>query len=161
MQFALFAPDRPNPEKLAVTLARLTALVGAQRVGAPATLDTHRPGAATVVRFVDKPVPIGGTEPPWLALASTAPSRARLCFRCYRPPKRAHAVLRDGQPVYIDADSVSGPVERRSGPWRVSGEWWTPEGWQFEEWDLEVDGSLYRACLDRATGSWFLTGEYD
>ena len=62
IQFALFTPDRPNPEKLAVTLARLTALVGAQRVGAPATLDTHRPGAATVARFVDKPVPIGGCE---------------------------------------------------------------------------------------------------
>lgn len=156
LQFALFAPDRPNPEKLATTLARLTALAGAERVGSPALVDTHRPGAAAVARFSDRPAKLRIESP----LQGT-PARARLCFRCYRPPKRAQTVLRGERPIFVDCDAVSGPVTRRSGPWRVSGEWWTEDGWQFEEWDVEVQGRLYRACLDRAADRWFLTGEYD
>lgn len=156
LQFALFAPDRPNPEKLATTLARLTALAGADRVGAPALADTHRPGAAAVVRFQERAGKGRMNVSP-----RSAPLRERLCFRCYRPPKAAQTVLREERPVYVDSDAASGPVTRRSGPWRVSGEWWTNDGWQFEEWDVEVEGRLYRACLDREAGRWFLTGEYD
>jgi nucleotidyltransferase/DNA polymerase involved in DNA repair len=50
-QFSLFDPALPSPEKLAVTLARLTHLVGPGRVGAPAVPDTHRPGAFQVEAF--------------------------------------------------------------------------------------------------------------
>src|SRR2546428_7801275 len=39
---------------LATTLARLAALCGAERVGAPAVIDSHRPGAAGVAPFTDR-----------------------------------------------------------------------------------------------------------
>src|SRR5213592_1155730 len=47
-QLGLFSPPGPSPERLATTLARLAALCGADRVGAPAVVDSHRPGAAGV-----------------------------------------------------------------------------------------------------------------
>ena len=51
VQFCLFEPPLPSPEKLAVTLARLSHLVGSGRVGAPVVVDTHRPGAFAVTAF--------------------------------------------------------------------------------------------------------------
>jgi protein ImuB len=51
VQFSFFEPDLPSPEKLAVTLARLTNLVGSGRIGAPVVPDTHRPGAFAVAEF--------------------------------------------------------------------------------------------------------------
>src|SRR5439155_1445119 len=50
-QLGLFNPAGPSPELLATTLARLAALCGAERVGAPAVIDSHRPGAAGVAPF--------------------------------------------------------------------------------------------------------------
>src|SRR5207244_1893776 len=50
-QLGLFSPAGPSPERLATTLARLAALCGPERVGAPAVLDSHRPGAAAVAPF--------------------------------------------------------------------------------------------------------------
>ena len=51
VQFCLFEPPLPSPEKLAVTLARLSNLVGPGRVGAPVVVDTHRPGAFAITAF--------------------------------------------------------------------------------------------------------------
>jgi protein ImuB len=51
VQFSFFEPDLPSPEKLAVTLARLTNLIGSGRIGAPVVPDTHRPGAFAVAEF--------------------------------------------------------------------------------------------------------------
>ena len=50
-QFSLLEPAAPKPEKLAVTLARLSSLVGKDRVGAPVVVDSHRPGALAVAGF--------------------------------------------------------------------------------------------------------------
>jgi protein ImuB len=44
-QYSFFAPPRPGPAKLAVTLTRLKNLVGPTNVGTPAVCDTHRPRA--------------------------------------------------------------------------------------------------------------------
>ena len=50
-QFSLLEPAVPKPEKLAVTLARLSNLVGKERVGAPLVVDSHRPGALAIAGF--------------------------------------------------------------------------------------------------------------
>src|SRR5207237_928971 len=44
-QFSLLERALPSPETLSTLTARLSALVGESRVGAPALVDTHRPGA--------------------------------------------------------------------------------------------------------------------
>ncbi len=51
VQGGLFIPLAPEPEKLELTLARITAIVGEGNVGTPELLDTHRPGAFRMTRF--------------------------------------------------------------------------------------------------------------
>ena len=50
-QLDLFRPSGPAPARLAVTLARLTAICGADRVGVPVVADSHRPDAYGVRRL--------------------------------------------------------------------------------------------------------------
>ena len=87
--------------------------------------------------------------------------RRFLAFRCFRPPAEAEVILREGLPVYVRADDLQGPVRTRAGPWHVCGEWWTPEGWSYEEWDVEVKQRLYRVCCEKPTRVWYVTGAYD
>ena len=175
----LFGTESASPERMAVMLARLGGLVGSARVGAPSVPNTYRPSVAELKVF--RPPPEGAqagrraasgrasasSEPvaarpsrPASASASTPP-RASLVFRCYRPSHPARVVLREDRPAQFEAQGVRGPVTACAGPWHVSGEWWTADGWQYQEWDVEVAGGLYRACCERTTGEWFLVGEYD
>jgi protein ImuB len=49
-----------------------------------------------------------------------------------------------------------------AGPWRTSGDWWTYEAWDRDEWDVALsDEALYRVYLDRRGGGWYLEGSYD
>lgn len=184
VQESLFEPSLPNSEELAVTLVRLDSLVGNGRFGVPVVPDTHRPGAAAVQAFRahervatqrgtgSRPRPAqeatnGGALSARQVVsersegARATPLRSALVFRCFRPSKQADVTLRADRPVHIDAPDVHGAVTACAGPWHVSGEWWTPDGWQYQEWDIEVQGRLYRAGCERATGAWFLAGEYD
>ena len=314
VQFCLFEPPLPSPEKLAVTLAKLSNLVGSGRVGAPVVVDTHRPGAFAVTGFgpvngsgkkvatgnpaapsaqnkvatgnrtapsaqstvgtgnpagplgqnwelsrprfqMSEPTsgtghpagplpsrdrkgavqpmgadisregtacraptgiqgsdvivgfsPPSGEKPspkittvatatqakmPALQTGATPPrlngssvqqftrSTARgsrlmahistvhglrrrpPAFRCFRPPAEAEVFLRGSRPVHVTAAEIQGPVHARAGPWRICGEWWTENGWDYEEWDVEVRGRLYRICCERSTQSWYVTGMYD
>lgn len=168
---ALFGPESTSPERMAVMLARLSGLVGKERVGAPSVPDTYRPGVAELKMF--RPTPerarAGRRAVPGRALVASkpvparpsTPPRASLVFRCYRPSHPARVILHEDRPVQFEAQGVRGPVTACAGPWHVSGEWWTPDGWQYQEWDVEVAGGLYRACCERTTGEWFLVGEYD
>src|SRR6185437_6796150 len=45
VQLGLFAPQTPEPSRLDVTIARLRAIVGENRVGAAELVDGHRPGS--------------------------------------------------------------------------------------------------------------------
>ena len=175
----LFEPESTSPERMAVTLARLSGLVGRERVGAPSVPDTYRPGVAELKMFrpmperakprrrgkhvraltAPKPVAVRSLQP--ATARPSTPPRASLVFRCYRPSHPAKVVLCEDRPAQFEAQDVRGPVTACAGPWRVSGEWWTPDGWQYQEWDVEVAGGLYRACCERTTGEWFLVGEYD
>src|SRR4029079_2269333 len=51
LQHTLFTRAHPTPEQLSTLLARLGALMGQDRFGAPATLDTYRPGAFVMAPF--------------------------------------------------------------------------------------------------------------
>src|SRR5262245_33431187 len=51
VQNGLFVPLSPEPEKLELTLARISAVVGEENVGSPEILDTHRPDAFRIKKF--------------------------------------------------------------------------------------------------------------
>jgi len=50
-QSGLFLPPSPEPEKLELTLARITGIVGENKVGSLRLLDTHRPEGFLMQRF--------------------------------------------------------------------------------------------------------------
>src|SRR5207245_1851647 len=51
LQHTLFTRAHPTPEQLSTLLARLGALMGQDRFGAPSTVDSYRPGAFTMAPF--------------------------------------------------------------------------------------------------------------
>ena len=145
LQHGLFIPQAPAPEKLQLTLARLTALLGEGNVGSPELLDTHRPDAFVMRAF--------SAEAP---AAPAQPTTIRFAFRYYRPPVAAQVRVKAERPVSVNAQ----PILTAAGPWRASGDWWTTAPWDREEWDVELsNGGLYRVY--QASQRWFLEGMYD
>ncbi len=51
LQHALFVRAHPTPEQLSTLIARLNALMGEDRVGRPARVDSYRPGAFAMQPF--------------------------------------------------------------------------------------------------------------
>ena len=151
VQFSLLDPALPSPERLAETMARLTAWTAEGRGGEARLLDTHRPGAFAVGSFSPgPPTPVTGPSPP-----------LRVALRAYRPPRLAHVVLEKGAPAFVSAPGVRGAVAARAGPWRASGDWWDA-AWSREEWDVALaSGGVFRVFLDRLREAWYVDGELD
>jgi protein ImuB len=149
----------PSVRDLAAVLARLAAVAGADAVGSPRALDTHRPDAFTVVPFAP-PADVG----PGAGAGDTAP----LALRRLRPPRPADVETEragdEARPLRVRLPPAS-RVERVmacAGPWRRSGAWWDSEGWARDEWDAVLgDGLLCRLVHDRLTGHWYLDAVYD
>jgi protein ImuB len=150
-QESLTDRSRPAPRVLTATLNRLVALVGADAIGAPALLDTHRPDAVALAAYPPHPTPTPSSprgEGPALAL------------RRLRPPAPASVTLASGRPVAVRSGRLTGRIVAGVGPWRVSGEWWSPRPWLQDEWDVELaDGTLCRLAHDGS--AWRLEGIYD
>ena len=147
-QSGLFTPGAPEPVKLSLTLARIKALVGEGRVGSPELLDTHRPEPFRMADF--------GTG----KQIQASQRSTRLALRMFRPPRTAQVSLAAGHPGFVAAQSIRGKVLDYAGPWRMSGDWWTPDSWSRDEWDIALsDGALYR--IYREPRGWFVEGSYD
>ncbi len=149
-QNGLFLPVAPEPVKLELTIARIQAIVGEGRVGTPELLDTHRPDAFRLGRM-------DGTRG---SRADLGACPTRLSIRLFRPPRPAQVTLAAGQPGFVAAGGIRGKVLEYAGPWRTSGDWWTTDPWQRDEWDIALsDGALYR--LYCGPGGWYIEGSYD
>ena len=188
LQTGLFIPLAPEPEKLELMLARLDKLVGPENIGSPELLDTHRPDAFRVNRFELKEPkrkkrkqrnsgqwPVASGQ--WSEKnnrQSELGNRQRLGFRVFRPPLRAIVQAEKGCPREISAwdktRSVYGKVVSVAGPWRTSGDWWRPDCWARDEWDVGVESGskvgfqaqlLYRIFRELSSGTWFVEGIYD
>lgn len=170
-QTGLFIPLAPEPEKLELTLARLAKLVGADKVGSPEILDTNRPDAFRMKRFS---LSSGNDKSRRNRQAAISQRQCVMGFRVFRPPWRAEVQTRHGQPTRISAHDASlsclmrGKVICASGPWRTSGDWWRPDVWARDEWDLAVANSiaapgevLCRVYRDVISETWFVEGVYD
>ena len=145
-QNGLFIPLAPEPEKLELTLARITTVVGEKNVGSPELVDTHRPGAFRMRPFRMTRKWTGGNACP-----------TKLALRAFRPPLAAKM-----QAGFLSAPGIRGKIVQQAGPWRTSGDWWTTYAWARDEWDIELaDGALYRIYCDAQTGRWFIEGSYD
>ncbi len=174
IQNGLFVPLAPAPDKLELTLARLAKLVGDENIGSPVLLDTHRPDAFSVKRFVLD------TKSDFRKRGKTAAKPRTidnqhpcLGFRTFRPPLRAVVQVDRGLPARISAwgkqRSVYGKVVDVAGPWRTTGDWWRDDRWARDEWDVAVElgkhgleqPALYRIYRELKTDIWFVEGAYD
>jgi protein ImuB len=128
-QFSLLARALPSPETLSTLTARLSALVGASRVGSAALLDTHQPGAFEMTRFAPAPAPapLAPSAPSNGAGAHSADGAKGALLRRQRTPPAIRVSVEHGRPVYLAAarrGMPQGAVTQAAGPWRTSGGWW-------------------------------------
>jgi protein ImuB len=154
VQLGLFAPQTPEPSRLDVTIARLKAIAGEDRVGSPVLEDTHRAGSFRMTAF--------SAQNPLEEEKDTQP---RMALRRLRPPLALRVALNAGEPALFHDGRKSYKVETSFGPWRSSGCWWSLDGWDNDEWDVlaESQGALV-ACLlvmDRGKHEWRLEAFYD
>jgi protein ImuB len=160
-QGSLLARTLPAPESLTTLLARLGALMGASRVGAPAVVDTHDERAMAMRPF-SVTSPGKGPRP-----GDLRPAVALVVRRC-RCPIPARVEVAEGTPVRVEPSSrdwPGGQVVIAAGPWRSSGQWWRAAdavAWDRDEWDVEIAGGvLYRLARDRGTGRWEIDAVVD
>jgi len=148
-QFGLFETTLRNPHQLSETLARLTALLGADRVGTPVLKETHRPDAFRIEPFAWHGLPahpIGRMPMP------------RPALRRFRPPAATSMFVSEQR--HLQSERIRGQVVDQRGPYLISGNWWDEKSWTRAEWDLQLEaGELILA--HESQGTWKLDGVYD
>ena len=148
-QFGLFEATLRNPHQLLETLARLTALLGADRVGTPVLEETHRPDAFRIEPFT------------WYGLPAHLIGRMpmpRPALRRFRPPAATSMFV--SKQRHLQSETIRGQVVDQRGPYLFSGNWWDEKSWVRTEWDLQLEaGELVLA--HESQGSWKLDGIYD
>lgn len=153
-QQGLFETGLRDPHGFAETLARVSALVGADRLGTPQPEDTHRPDA---VRLVPPPAVVPPPAPPPVHPPHGLP------LRRFRPPlpARLEFTATERRPAYVWTERFQGAIADLRGPWLASGDWWQADrAWARTEWDIAVaGGGLYRLLL--LGEAYFIEGEYD
>jgi protein ImuB len=180
-QLDLFRPGGPAPARLAVTLARLTALCGADRVGTPVVPDTHRPDgygitSGEVVGLLGCEVVrserAGGRIPvssrssdhqqPDNLTTNDLSSCLPLALRAVRPPQAVEVFCERDRPAFVRGATLAGRVVQVAGPWRVQGDWWHDGTYARDYYDAQLgDGGVYRLYRDLATHGWYVDGFYD
>lgn len=184
LQSDLFQRSSIDPEKLELTIARLSNLVGSSNVGSPEILDTHRPSAFRMTRFASTSNEANNhrnnavrklhsqIEP------APAPRKPLLTFRIFRPEWLAKVEVRENRPVHIHFRGMRGTIVAASGPWRTSGDWWQEAAWSHDEWDVqicfdsnatfmerdlhwEIQDGLFHIYYDGLRRNWFVSGRYD
>lgn len=157
VQMGLFAPQTPEPSRLDVTLARLKALVGEERVGAPALEDSHRGGNFRMEHFA-------GSKS--TSQQVSEPAGQRVALRRVRPAAPIHVILRANRPAVFRERGNRFDIAAAYGPWRTSGCWWAEDAWDTEEWDvlaIRADGAAVACVLScaRPGNVWRLEAFYD
>ena len=151
----LFGPRAASPTQLATAVARLSAMVGPDRIGRPHAPDRWAPFAAECGKFAPPP-------PPRIAVPGEI--ELSLAARALRPPRTAEVRCDDaGTPLLVIGEgALGGRVVASAGPWRTVAEWWTDAPLALDAYDLELAGGLLiRAARELATGTWRIEAVYD
>ena len=183
-QFELFATANPsgggfgtrlrNPNQLSETLARLTALLGADRVGTPVLEETNKPDAFRMAPFAWNSStgfqPVGQAGVP----ACKETDRQDACLphshdgcaplspalRRFRPAAPASVFSTENSPAHIRSAKINSKITDQRGPYLASGNWWDEVAWVRAEWDLQLDNGVLARC-HRSGGIWKVDGIYD
>ena len=149
-QFHLFETALRDPARLTETLARLTGLLGRERVGTPVIEETHRPDAFRMESFSWQLSETKGDVAPFPGCA----------LRRFRSPVPASMLLVKQRPAHFRSAKVQGEVRQEKGPYTASGNWWDEKAWDRAEWDLELENGALCQC-HASGGKWELDGIYD
>ena len=157
-QFGLFETTLRNPHQLSETLARLTALLGSDRIGTPVLEETHCPDAFRMQPFrgdiVESAVPSGQS------FDALRTAHATAALRRFRPVMSASVLQDEDTPAHVRSAEMSGKIIAQRGPYFLSGNWWEEKSWARAEWDLQLqNGELVRA--HERDGVWKIDGVYD
>lgn len=145
-QFGLLEKNLKDPHQFADTLARLQALVGADRVGIPRVEDSHRPDAFVLDPYLDQ-APVSLPHP-----------LIGLPLLRFRPPLPAEVKVEGKRPCFVRSSRVQSTVRDVLGPWKLEGSWWDPRAWRREEWDIATGDGLFR--LAKIGKTWVIEGIY-
>ena len=181
-QFGLFETTLRNPQQLSETLARLTSLLGGDRIGTPVLEETHRPdafrmqpfswavvSASSAVARAKEDVSSGvnresGPDPHALRTA-----HATAALRRFRPAVSASVLQDQDIPAHVRSGGMSGKIIDERGPYLLSGNWWDEKSWSRAEWDLQLEGGELVRCHQAdqpapgyvARATWKVDGIYD
>jgi protein ImuB len=162
-QFGLFETTLRNPHQLSETLARLTALLGGDRIGTPVLEETHRPDAFRMQPFswaVVSAAPSGENRESGPDSHALRTAHATAALRRFRPAVSASVLQDEDIPAHVRSGEMSGKIIDERGPYFLSGNWWDEKSWSRAEWDLQLqNGELVRA--HERDGVWKIDGVYD
>src|SRR5262245_2456396 len=167
-QFGLFETTLRNPHQLSETLARLSALLGGDRIGTPVLEETHRPDAFRMQPFSwrwNSAADNGGRSSATPGSKREARRSSPLHILCgalrrFRPAVSASVLQNENIPAHVRSAEMSGKIIAQRGPYLLSGNWWGEKSWSRAEWDLQLkNGELARA--HERDGVWKLDGIYD
>jgi protein ImuB len=171
-QADMFLPPAPAPDRLELTIARLTALSGPENVGTLRPEDSHRVEAVRLEEFNPPP-----PRPLELTGQSDSKTIAQLTIRAVRPPLEVEVLTSRGAPEFVRGPNLGARVVSIAGPWRRDGEWWhtiedtapspqltmkTNGNFRRDYYELALaDGGVYRVFCDLNSAQWFVDGIYD
>ncbi len=181
--------DRDKLERVMDKLKEILHDPAGRSFGCPQLLDSHHPDAFRLCPFMAgevRPAVVATgneaeTDSPRLALAvfrfrPPHPIELRLPRPLAArspsgpgPPLGPGLALRSSGPAtllgaecHLPGVAATLRVIRCAGPWRSSGDWWTPHAWSRDEWDVELSNrGLYVLVHHRCSGAWVLEGQYE
>lgn len=156
-QFSLFEAALRDPQQFQDTVARLTALLGSDRVGTPVRENSHRPDAFRMV-------PPDFENAPRVTTSRAATTGRPVALRRLRPTEKAEVTTTAGAaaptPVALQCTVARGKLKIVLGPWRASGHWWEPGAWQRDEWDITTQSGQTLRLAHQPDG-WTVEGMLD
>jgi len=157
VQGQLFIPPRPEPQRMEITLARIKAIAGENRVGSPVLLNTHLPDAFQMERFSPSSEETLGsrTSRPRRVAESGRETNGRQelasrprsqdstalphsALRRFRPAIPARVELKVNRLVFVTFLNQRRKVLVYAGPWRNNGDWWNGSSWARDEWEVTL-----------------------